>query len=374
MEKKIIGAAAAIVFAGGMFMAGRYIVDSGILRGYPDAEYLTSEEAEHRPIYGQLTKDEKAVYTALYRGIEKKEEKIPLPMEVNDEEYSRIYCILEKQESRFFYLDSLYYTAMKVRDAKIVYRDKDISMYKESELESAVQAAIDEAYEGLGEAEKVRYINDYIVRKCRYVSGDENEYASTSYGCLVRGQANCEGYAKSFVLLASELGLDSVVVTGKTDKGENHAWNQVKVDDIWYNIDVTWADDDKDGTVRLMYFLCDDREFSKTHIADNTLFEPYRCSNNDENYYVHNGLSAESSEEAEEIVRRELLSGNGVIDIKFKTQTAYNDFKEEFLNNENLFKALIETGYPYDEEVEIALKEVPQELCMTIDFTGKGAD
>ena len=40
------------------------------------------------------------------------------------------------------------------------------------------------------------------------------------------------------------MGLESQLITGITDKGENHAWNQVKVDGDWYNSDVTWADTD----------------------------------------------------------------------------------------------------------------------------------
>ena len=145
MEKKIIAAAAAVIFAGAMLTAGKYIKDSGIFRDYPDAEYLTTEEAEHRPIYNQLDKDEKAVYTALYRGISQKEEKIPLPMDISGDEYSKIYCILEKQEGSFFYLDSVYYTAMKVRDAKIAYREKGSINIKSSELGAAVDTALKSA-------------------------------------------------------------------------------------------------------------------------------------------------------------------------------------------------------------------------------------
>lgn len=371
MEKKIIAAAVTVVFAGSLFIAGRYIKNSGILSGYPDAEYLTAEEAEHKPIYKQLTKDEQAVYTALYRGITKKEEKIPLPMDIDGDEYSRVYCIIEKQESSFFYLDSVYYTAQKVREAKIVYREKNSAAIKESELDAAVDTAVNAADDHWTEYDKVRYINDYLVRKCKYVSGDDSEYASTAYGCLVKGEANCEGYAKAFGLLASELDMDSVVVTGKTDKGENHAWNQVKVDDEWYNLDVTWADSDEEGDVRLMYFMCSDADFAKTHIADRSLFDPYICGSDEKNYYVQNGLYAENCDEAVEIVQRELEKGNGVIEIRFAQKAAYDDFRMNVMENNKIFEVLKDSGYPYDENTVIELIENRQELCQTIDFTKK---
>ncbi|MCR5599572.1 MAG: hypothetical protein K6G33_02365 [Ruminococcus sp.] len=368
MEKKIISAAAAIVLAGGLYMSGRYIKDSGILRGYPAAEYLTSDEAEHRPVYEMLSKDEKAVYTALYRGISDKKEKIPLPMEIDGDEYSKIYCILEKQESSFFYLDSVYYTAQKVRDAKVVYREKSNAVLKASELDAVIDTAMTGTADYWSDAEKVRYINDYIVKKCNYVTGDDSEYASTSYGCLVRGEANCEGYAKAFRLLASQLDLDSTVVTGKTDKGENHAWNQVKVDDEWYNIDVTWADTGSEGDISLTYFLCSDADFSRTHIADKSLFEPYSCGRDDRNYYIANGLYAQTYNEAEEILRRELLADKSVVTIKFANESIYNDFYDLVNDDRKMFDIIKETEYHTKEAICLDLGLNEQGLCITLKF------
>ena len=368
MEKKII-AAAAIIFAGTMLVAGKYIKDSGILKGYPKAEYLTAEEAEYRPIYNQLSEDEKAVYTALYRGISRHDEKIPLPMDIDGDEYSRVYCILEKQECSFFYLDSVYYTAMKVREAKIAYRESSGTEIKESQLEAAVDKAMRYTADYWSDYDKVRYINDYIVENCRYISGDDSEYASTAYGCLVEGAANCEGYAKAFGLLASELGVNSAVITGQTDKGENHAWNQVEVGGDWFNIDVTWADTDHEGEIRQMYFLCSDADFSRTHIADETLFKPYECGSNDKNYYSQLGLYAESSDEAVEIVRRELDEGNGVIDLKFADESSYKEFKDNYITNQKIFEIVLQSKYPYSQMTSLYCKDNEQEYCMTLDFT-----
>lgn len=350
-------------------MAWRYIKKSGIMKDYPDVEYLTEKEKAQRPIYKQLSTKEKGIYTALYRGISERKEMIPLPYEVDGNTYSKVYCILEKQESEFYYLDSVYYTAQKVRDAKIVYRDMTRPHQKEEDLDSAVEAALSETDKLVTDEEKARYINDYIVRKCKYITGDDSEFASTVYGCLVRGEANCEGYAKAFNLLAGKLGLESVVITGTTDKGENHAWNQVKIDNEWYNIDVTWADTDVIGEMRQMYFLCSDADFSKTHYADDTLFTPFPCISNKWNYYVKSGLYADTYEDAEEIVRRELTNGNGTIEIRFSNSKVYEEFRDKFITEENVFKMLDETGFRYGEEVTLSLKENEQELCLTMLFS-----
>jgi len=369
LAKKIITALLCVVCVCCLFMAWRFIKRSGVMKDYPALEYLKREEAEQRPIYRRLTKEEKGVYTALYRGISEGKDVIPLPMEVDGNTYSRVYCILEKQESEFFYLDSVYYTAQKVRDAKIVYKNINVLDTKKNELVGAVDAALKGTKDIVGEENIVRYLNDYIVKKCRYVTGDEKKFASTAYGCLVEGEANCEGYAKAFSLLAKKLGMESIVVTGTTDKGENHAWNQVKVNNEWFNIDVTWADTDIEGEMRQMYFLCSDEDFSKTHYADDSLFSPFPCTSNKWNYYINGDLFADSYEKAGEIVRRELKNGNGTIEIRFASPELYKKFREEFITEENIFEILDETGYEYGEEVTLSLKENEQELCLTMLFT-----
>ena len=358
-----------IICAAFLLIAGKYIKDSGILKGYPDAEYLTTDESEYRPAYRGLTRKEKSVYTALYRGISEHEEDIPLPCELDGDEYSKLYCLLEKQESRFFYLDSVYYTADKVRNAKIVYRKIYDVEAKQKELDEAVRAVVSGA-DGLdGDEYKVRYINDLLVRKCRYVAGDDKEFAATSYGCIVEGEANCEGYAKAFDLLASELGLESVLITGVTDEGENHAWNQVRVGGEWYNIDVTWADTDVTGEMRHMYYLCSDEDFGKTHISDDTVLVPYKCDNDDRNYYVNSGLYAESVKDAEEIVRREISRGSTNIELRFAEQNIYDEFMAEYIQEQNIFELLSEAGYQMDSEVTLSLKENRQELCITLSLS-----
>lgn len=350
--------------------AWRYIDATGLLRSYPKPNHLTAEEEMSRPVYEQLSGREKSVYTALYRGISEQQEYIPLPYELDGDEYSKIYCILEKQEAEFFYLDAVYYTAAKVRDARVVYRDLDTVDMQKKKLSEEVKKAVDGAVNS-DDYYLARYINDYIVNNCRYITGEDRDYASTAYGCLVEGEANCEGYAKAFDLLAAELGLKSALITGTTDSGENHAWNQVKVGTNWYNIDVTWADTDGFGDMRKMYFLCDDATFEKSHIADTTFFEPFSCGNADDNYYVKNGLYADSTEKAEEIIRRELDKGNGVIELRFADDMTYEEFKTEYIKGEKVFEAALETSYPFGEQINLNLRENEQEHCMTLDFTAE---
>ncbi len=359
-----IGVVGAILVGGAIYLEERDVSD-----GKPKASYLTDEEAAQRPAYSQLSEKEQSVYEALYRGITEKKEFIPLPFEIDGDTYSKIYCTLEKQEGRFFYLGSSYYTAQKVKEAQIAYRDDlELADSKIAEFDEAEQRALARFKTAISEYEKVERINEYLVQNCTYVTGMNEEYSSTAYGCLVEKKANCEGYAKAFSILAADVGLESILITGITDKGENHAWNQVKVDDDWYNIDVTWADNDYGDEVRHAYFLCNDNDFSSTHIADRKLIRPYTCTADKENYYIKNGLYIRSEEDARKLIEKEIINGEKSIEMKFAGKSLYEDFKKKYIDEQYIFEVMEESGREFNSTMTVSVKEGDGDNCMTLEL------
>lgn len=346
----------------------RFAKKSGVFEPYPKAEFLSVDEIKVRPIYEMLDETEKSIYSALYNGINEKKNEISLPHEISGDVYSKIYCILEKQEGDFFYIDSTYYTAEKIRNAQIVFREYTVEIEpKINQLESIADDIISNAPDG--DYEKALYIHDRIAEICTYNMGDNYEYSATAYGCLVEGQANCEGYAKAFNYLAGRLGMKCILVTGKTDKGENHAWNQIMIDGKWYNLDVTWDDmDSADGT-RRVYFLCSDETFGRTHISDNAYFTPFLCDATENNYYVKNGLFARNNSDADEIIRHEISSGKNMIEMKFADNQAYSDFKAEYVEGQKMFDTVIDSGYISSGQIAVTLRETEDEYCITMVFS-----
>ena len=366
MKKKTI--LTLLMFVCALFAAVtvNFVLSSGVIGKYPDAEYLTAEEAAVRPVYSQLSAREKAIYTSLYRGVKEEKETIPLPFETKGSEYSKIYRIFEKQEGEFFFLDSVYYTAKKVREAKIAYKNEFDTGFRRNELNNAVKKALKGGSDIRGDYYIATYLSNYIINNCKYVIGDDDGYASTAYGCLVEGKANCEGYSKAFNLLASGMGLESQLITGTTDTGENHAWNQVKIGVEWYNLDVTWEDTDVAGEVRKEYFLRPDKVFARSHIADGELFEPQKCSNDNWNAYKSSGHHADTLEQATKIVKDALSSGNNTIDIEFSDLDTYDKFKYIMSSEDRLFPIIQESGAEFNGAVVVKFRENEAELCMTV--------
>jgi transglutaminase/protease-like cytokinesis protein 3 len=64
-----------------------------------------------------------------------------------------------------------------------------------------------------------------------------------------------------------EVGIENTVVTGTAinEQGEEefHAWNKVKLNDEYYNLDATWDA----GKEKYCYFMLTDEEFIR-HMAD----------------------------------------------------------------------------------------------------------
>ena len=138
---------------------------------------------------------------------------------------------------------------------------------QEEELTAAVNSAMDSMnLNGKTEAEKVKLIHDYICDKVDYdylgLSDSSNLIKYTAYAALCEGKAVCQGYAILFYRMCKEAGLSVRIISG-TGNGGPHAWNIVKVDNAYYNVDSTW--DGQDSTTLDTYLLLNEKDFSSNH-------------------------------------------------------------------------------------------------------------
>lgn len=150
--------------------------------------------------------------------------------------------------------------------------------YTNADEEAVVDELVEEAIlnSGLDENstdyEKILWTHNFI---CDTVSYDtvhkhtpgSGHIQSTAYSALYYHTALCQGYAVLCYRLLKELGVDNRIVTGTaTVSGEQqrHAWNIVKLDGSYYNLDVTM--DDVDSAYD--YFLKTDEIFDKNHTRD----------------------------------------------------------------------------------------------------------
>ncbi|MDR0847351.1 MAG: hypothetical protein LBN08_07585 [Lactobacillales bacterium] len=121
---------------------------------------------------------------------------------------------------------------------------------KEVELDSAADS-VAKTLSGKTALQKIKGIRDYLAKNVKYDNDqvvaesrglDPNPLAHYAYGALAKNKAVCDGYSQAFTLLASKLGVESMVVIGSdgTSPYPNHAWTLLKFKDKFYQMDVTW--------------------------------------------------------------------------------------------------------------------------------------
>jgi hypothetical protein len=139
-------------------------------------------------------------------------------------------------------------------------------------------------HEPMSDFDKEVAAHDYLVKNCKYGYPENEDDAYDAYGTMVEGHAVCDGYAEAFFLMMTCLGIDSDIVVG-TASGELHAWNQVKLDNEWYNVDVTWDDSlpDMGEYVKHTYFNIDDSALGVTHVWETEFYR--ECTSVTKNYY-----------------------------------------------------------------------------------------
>lgn len=89
-------------------------------------------------------------------------------------------------------------------------------------------------------------IHDYIVKNTRYSTEGDQERLATAESVLLDGVGQCQGYSEAFGLLLELSGISTRIVSGSAAGSDGiyvaHAWNQVCINNVWYNADITWDD------------------------------------------------------------------------------------------------------------------------------------
>ncbi len=142
---------------------------------------------------------------------------------------------------------------------------------QEAELDEKLDGILEAADEEIGllslsDFKKIRWAYDYLCSRVRYdnehLHDDDYLLKYSAYAALVNGTAVCQGYANLFYLMMQRLGVDARIITGWGD-GEAHAWNIVKLGNLYYNCDSTWDV----GAKTYRYFLRGSKTF-ENHKAD----------------------------------------------------------------------------------------------------------
>jgi hypothetical protein len=316
-------------------------------------------------VYAGLTASEKAAYDALLTAVRGMESAVTFPEAVTPDAVLKIYKLVYTQESDIFWLDSVFSRPSAPTDSlQLSYRyDKERTETMKGELTLAANAVLEKIPPGGEPYDVLLYFHDAIIKNC--VFSAESENCNSAYGALVDGKAQCEGYAFAFSLLCDKAGVENIVVTGKNAQGDTHAWNKVRLESGWYNVDCTWDDPvlkrESPDFVRYDYFFVpDDDILNITHFQDIEHFYPPICGDGELTYFKTEGLYFSSLQEGIDglaaRIRKQALTGLNEVSVRFSDKVYYEAALTKLFENNGLNEIIVSVNRVAGTNIKSAYK------------------
>lgn len=316
----------------------------------PAVNIDTAVDSSTRYVYNTLSDDEKALYDAIVGAAMNMSTRIFGTQNLDSSEWIKVFGTVYNQEPQLFWLNS------KSVVGRLYYNETDTEKIAsmQAEIDKTVDALVKEANGKSTTFEKLQVFHDYLVLNSTFEKSDEaGNYNQTIYNAFSGGtskQANiqCAGYAKAMQYLCDKVGIDCMVITGTNESGSTHAWNKVKVEGEWYNLDSTWDDPILStpitNFIRYNFFLVPDEWINdKTHFNINTItlksgdkvkyYEPPKADATAQNYFIKNGFVYDDFDSADKALKAELektaADGRTVAHIMVGSDELYNQIKGE---------------------------------------------
>ena len=313
---------------------------------FQETEGVAEELEKNLFYYDQLAEDDQVIYEEIFAGVSEFNDEIYVHS-TSPDDCNQILKEVLLDHPELFWCDgtvstSAYTSKKEYSIVSPAYNcSKDEWKKRKAQVENTAATWISGLQDGAGDYEKILFIYETIVENVDYdLDASDNQ---NIYSVFVGRKSVCAGYAKAFSYLADKLGIECIYVTGNTDDGSAHAWNLVKCDGNYYQLDVTWGDPifleetshSIDDNISYDYMLCSDEQIGSTH----TLQEGYAypsCTHMDNNYYVRNGMYYESYDpgEALDAMNQSVTDKENQIVLKYATKEAYKKALDDILNRQ----------------------------------------
>lgn len=342
-----------------------------------EAEISPSASAENQvfvsPVYESLSNEEKVLYDTVKNAVINFEEFAEFEQPADRETVRKVYRLVYSQERIYFWLSSIFYAPdSEVSALRLNYLyEKEDAELKRAELDFAASTIIGELPKGASDFEKVVYFHDKIVKDCAF-SSDE-QHVNSAYGVLVTGYGQCEGYAAAMALLCDKAGIPNFIVCGTNSEGTSHAWNKIRLDGEWYNVDCTWDDPilkrNNPDFVRHDYLLVKDSEIEGlTHFTDNLYGGLVSCTADKLNYFSGAGKMFRTADEGIEELTRQLkekgVAGEREVEVRFSDVNAFYSAMGILFDNGGMKDIIEDTNERYGTKIRSAYKHNNEDLSI----------
>ena len=226
-------------------------------------EGLTFDEVIY-PYYQMLNDTGKALYRQIYANAQDLRKSFAPVETISPAQLRNAFMAVCNDHPELFWMNTAY-GYQYAPDGSIAEIDLSFNITAtqmdtaKAAFDAGAKKILDQTYGKYTDYDKEAAVHDALLDSVVY---DKNAPMNQSaYSALVNGRTVCAGYARAFQYILQQLGIPCYYVEGYA--GENHAWNIVKLDDGYYNVDTTW-DDTNPNTYD--YFNCSDADYAKDHV------------------------------------------------------------------------------------------------------------
>ncbi|MDO4797823.1 MAG: hypothetical protein Q4A01_07365 [Coriobacteriales bacterium] len=284
----------------------------------------------------QLSEAQQSAYLQLYAQAADKAASFVV-FETDSDDIDPAYKALMRDHPELFWLDgSCTYLYSRMGDVVTVEPGLSVPLDQVPQLEERLEAVVDEFLASLpSDADEYQVIQaayEYVIRTTDYVPGADQSQNIQSV--LLNHESVCAGYARTYEYLLHRAGLFCAFVEGAiANTSEDHAWNLVRVGDVYAHVDATWGDptyQDADERIASQDVIYDylgltTEEITRDgHLISNKDELP-ECTSHDLDYYVRNGLCFEEYDTAAlaESFASQVSDGQNMAMFKFTNEQAY---------------------------------------------------
>ncbi len=224
------------------------------------------------PYYHMLNDKGKKLYKQIYANSNALIDEFKPVMDCTPSEWIAAFDCAYYDHPELFWLNPAYYYEFDYVGRVIKVQ---IQFYKEIPDVEAARNKFNEAAESIltgakdlsSDYEKEKHIHDVLADKITY---QFNSLDQSAYSSIPNDHTVCAGYARAFQYLMQQLGVPTYYTVGWG--GEMHAWDIIKLDDDYYNVDVTW--DDQDPTNYDFFNVSDRQNVMHTRMYESRYLPP----------------------------------------------------------------------------------------------------
>ena len=213
------------------------------------------------PYYSMLNDEGKHIYRQIFANVNELNPVFRPVEQASEDVIGDAFLAVANDHPELFWLNAAY-AGFRRRNGACV--EIDLSFNRTADQLEREKEAFDNAAAGIVSAatgsdyEKEKFVHNALMDRLSYAHNDLDQSA---YSAIVNDVTVCAGYSRSFQYIMQELGIPCYLCAGYA--GEPHGWNIIKLEDDFYNVDVTWDDT---GEERYAYFNKTDTDYGTSHI------------------------------------------------------------------------------------------------------------